>query len=383
MANKQGDETLPKSGDTLGPGTSANSTLVEISGILKDGFKDVTDKLLTVNKNVCMVNSNMDSLNKNMNFRFKKVMDKFDENVDCESQVSEMESVARSSPVRERARKRPHDYSESEGEIFSSDEEQPPPKKRGLLTQLAKDLLLDESVGDPVGEEVADYIKAAFKRDIQYEELKKRCKDFPRPSNLEEFSTPKINEVIWGKLPQSVRDRDRGWQNNHITFMSIMSGVSRVVEILGDQDPEVPWIKDCVTGLAGAITLSSALSKNWHKSRREDLKTALPPDFKRLASKDVPPSPEWLFGNDLEGSIKIVEGQNRLAKKMEVKKSKPATSESQSDTYKKSRRGGKRFNNFKKKDNKQNYKNRRDDRDDHDDRKDSRKDFQKKGTSRY
>ena len=360
------------------------STLLNISEILKEGFKDLNDKLLTVNKNVVTVNANMDNLGANMNSKFKSVLQEIEENKTADSASEKAESVV-SEISRKSEKRRHHDISRSEGEWSSEEEEETPPKRKGLLTQLAQDLLLDDSVGPPVGEEVATYIESAFKKDFTLEELKKKCKAFPRPSNVTNIATPKINEVFWGKLPQSVRDRDRAWQNNHINFMSVMTGTAKVVEILSEQDQDVRWIKDCLTGLAEVLTLSTALSKNWTKSRREDIKLSLPPDFKRLASKDVPASPEFLFGNDLEGSIKVVEGQNRLAKKMETKKSKPSTSTEQpNDHYKKARRGRKRrFNNRGKND--RSYKNNRDDRDDRDDtRKETyKKDFRGKSTSRY
>ena len=376
----EGDKPAEKKDDGAQQPNVVN-TLVNISDILKEGFKDLNDKLLTVNKNVVTVNSNMDSLNSNMNSKFKSVLSEIEE-AKVNDTASEMGEFIVS--LQSTGKRSYHDMSRSEGE-WSSEEEERPPKRKSILSQLAQDLVLDDSMGPPIHEEVANYIESAFKKDFTLEDLKKKCKALPRPSNIANFETPRINEVIWGKLPQFVRDRDRGWQNNHINFMSVVTGTARVVEILSDQDQDIPWVKDCLTGLAEVLTLSTTLSKNWTKSRREDIKTSLPPDFKRLASKDVPPSPEWLFGNDLEGSIKVVEGQNRLAKKMETKKGKPSTSnDQQTDNYKKSRRGGKRRFNSRKKDDRS-YRGNRDDRDDKDDnKKDSyKKDFQRKGTSRY
>ena len=68
----------------------------------------------------------------------------------------------------------------------------------------------------------------------------------------------------------------------------MMTAVSRVTEILAVQDKSVPWISEAMGGLADALALGATLSMDWTKSRRKDLRSALPDDFQCLASEDLP-----------------------------------------------------------------------------------------------
>ena len=211
--------------------------------------------------------------------------------------------------------------------------------------------------------------------------LRDKKKLYVKPANVECMTAPRINEVIWGKLPQTIRDRDRVWQVHQSTLLAATTAMAKVAGIMGTQDKEIPWVKEVMTGVADALAITTSLNKNWTKTRRNYLKSSLPDDFKRLASDDVPASTKWLFGDDLEGSIKVVEGQNRLAKKMEPRvQDKKFNENNKPNHHKKSRRGG------RKRGGKRNDYNDREktrtEKSNHDDRRDKR-DFQKKGTSRY
>ena len=250
-----------------------------------------------------------------------------------------------------------------------------------ILSSHSKALDDDSSVGPPLMDPVADFINKAFSKTHKAEDIKKKRAKYPRPVNADCLATPRINEAIFLKLPATVKNRDRAWQENHDTFLSAITALARVSDLLrANEEGGAPWIREGLSIAADSLSLCASLHSEWTKARREDLKLSLPEDFRRLASKDVPPSKSQLFGDDLEASIKAVESHNRLARKMEVPSGKAKGGPNK--PHKESNGNGRSRSKRRKRFFKKRY--HRDDSDDNQSdrrRKSSKRDFRKKGNN--
>ena len=357
----------------------ALSALKQIGSILKNGFTGMENQMTTLRKSVKNVNSNIVNLSSNMDGAFKDLHETLEEG-NSESEDEEVRSDQASVNGRVDNGDAGHAASLC-GDGLSANL----PATGGasadqdsVLDSRSKELEIDNSVGPPLLDPVAAFISKAFSKTPKVEEIKKKKALYPRPANVECLATPRINEPIFLKLPSTFKNRDRVWQENHGTFLSVVTAFSRVADLLrANEIGGAPWIREALSISADAFTMCASLNADWGKARREDIKPALPDDFKRLASNDVPASKSQLFGDDLEASIKAVEIHNRLSKKMDTTVAKPKPPANKFDNSDRRNRSRKRKKFFKKRPLRDEDSDGEQDR-----RRGKRKDFRKKGNSR-
>ena len=296
---------------TAAPKKGVLEALGDIGSILTTGFTAVGTRIAKMGNKVGVMNNNMVLMSKNMDLNFQELMknqppDQWDSDSD-EHDSSDADSDPLGESVTAKGSKRKH----PEGDVSANEDEE-----NGLLDSLVKDLESDSSVGLPLQEPVANFVNATFKKPLSKEEVKAKRLKFTKPANTTGFNTPKVNEAIWSKLPAGVKARDRAWQANHATFLNAVTAMARTADVLRAHEKEGPWVKEALGLSADAISICATLSADWTKTRRDDIRPVLPEDFKRLASAEIPPSASYIFGDDLEASIKSLESHNRLAKKM-------------------------------------------------------------------
>ena len=326
--------------------------LNDISLILKEGFKSLRTE-------VGDVSTGIKNLEGKMNDKFEALVETYDS-----GDESMAESVAGVDAVMDRQ----GDHALSDGEIV---ENQSP-----VLSATLKELALDESIGDPVKENVASFVKTAFENPVKGENAKKFKDRLSLPSNVDCLCVPRVNEPIFIKLSTTAKNKDRAIQDSQVTFMKVVAALVRVTDLLTEHENEGEWVRKSIQFSADAITLTAALQEDWLKARREDIKPSLPDDFKRLATVAVPLTAKNLFGDDLEGSIKSVENTNKLAKKMEpTKKTNYAQGNQKKQVYKKKKHFYNNKNNNKGGNNNNNNNNKGGN-----DYKNNKKDFQKRGS---
>ena len=332
----------PPQGDML-------SVLTGISGILKDGFQSLNNKVTKVGDNIDKMEENLSNKLEDLTHDQQPQADS-----DMESEFSGFESNDEESGKRKR--QDDHHVSEEEGEIVTSE----------VLQEASNALDSDDLVGGPVKEHVAAFVKKAFEKPIKGDMVKNYKEKFPTPSNIDCLDVPILNEPIYLKLSSTAKNEDRAIQANQAIFMKVVGALVKITDVLADHEKEGAWVKEAMKMGTDGITLAAALKKEWLKARRDDVKPALPEDFKSLASAKVPLSAKNLFGDDLEGSIKSVENTNKIAKKMENKKTKPPTNQKSSykGPYKKKRKynnnNNNKSNNNSKSDNNKGYKDKKD-----------------------
>ena len=338
----------PKQADML-------SVLTGISGILQSGFD-------SLNKKVATVSNNIESMEDTMVKRFDGLTE-----VSEPEEESEDDTPPPPPPPRnrekgdKRKRQEDHDVSEEEGEIPSE-----------VLAEASNALDSDDTIGPAIKDHVAAFVKKAFEKPPKGDGIKKIKDKFPIPSNVDCLGVPRVNEPIFLKLSTTAKNEDKAIQNNQAVFMKVVTAMVKITDVLADHEKEGEWVKDIMKVSIEAITLSAALKRDWLKSRRDDIKPALPEDFKRLASVQVPLSANDLFGDDLEGSIKSVENTNKIAKKMDSTKKVQNNNNNNNNSK----------SNYKGKKKRRYYNNNNNNKSDNNEKKKGKdkKDFQKRGS---
>ena len=303
-----GSAGLP--GAQAGQSNDMLTVLTGISTILQKGFDSLKSE-------VSQVSDGLDRLEDNMSKRFDELEDPQDEEDDQEVAAvpAVPDSPKQPDQLASKKRKRQEDHDLSDGEIVEVQSE--------VLSEASNALDVDDSVGPPVKDHVAAFVKKAFTKPPKEDGLKRLKDKFPAPSNIDCLDVPRANEPIYIKLSATAKNKDKAIQDNQAIFMRVVCAMVHITDTLAEHEKEGEWIKDIMKVSTDAITLAASLKEDWLKARRDDIKPALPDDFKRLAAVNVPLNSKNLFGDDLEGSIKTVENTNKIAKKMDSGKKKP------------------------------------------------------------
>lgn len=162
-----------------------------------------------------------------------------------------------------------------------------------------------------------------------------------RPGNVPALQTPALQDCIWRKLPDNIRGKDKWDKLTQSNLMLIWRELAETINILGPHEGEHPWVTDVIEKLLDIFGLAGYVNSfNFVNHRREALRPGLPAEYKRLAGDGFPPSPEWLFGDELGESVEKITKENKLAEKIFQK----PKSKSQSQPSFPSKKGGSRPN---------------------------------------
>ena len=341
------------------------TVLTGISTILQKGFENLNSKVADVNKGLSNLENNM--------------VNRFDDLVTDQVDEESMEDGAAGGddvvadpppPPRDNKRKRQEDHDLSDGELEEIQSE--------VLNEASNALDEDDSVGPPVKDFVAAFVKKAFSKPLKGDSVKKFKDKFPAPSNIACLDVPRANEPIYIKLSATAKNKDRAIQDNQAIFMRVVTALVKVTDVLSEHEKEGQWVKDTMKMSTDAITLAASLKNDWLKARRDDIKPSLPNDFKRLASVDVPLDAKNLFGDDLEGSIKSVENTNKIANKMDGGKKPYVVNNNNNNKPNNQQKSS--YNNKYNGKKKRFYSNKNNNKDRNNRKDDDKKDFHKKGS---
>lgn len=99
--------------------------------------------------------------------------------------------------------------------------------------------------------------------------------------------------------------------------MMVWWDIVAVVNDLGKHEEDAPWVSEIIDSLLDTISAAGFINQfNLTAHRREIIKPALPEEYKRLAEDSYPPSPDWLFGEDLGEAVEKISKENKLTEKI-------------------------------------------------------------------
>ena len=66
-----------------------------------------------------------------------------------------------------------------------------------VLSDIALDLKVKELTGEPINEGLASIVLSLLKEKLPDEKVQKKLGQYPRPQNVEDLKTPRVNPLIW------------------------------------------------------------------------------------------------------------------------------------------------------------------------------------------
>jgi len=182
-----------------------------------------------------------------------------------------------------------------------------------LLVAIAQDLDVREKTGSAISDHLAGILMSLLKDKLADDKIQSRIEKYPRPSNVEELRTPRVNHLIWNQLPAQVRTQDSKMQKSQNALVASLVAMSRATELVLK---ESKGNKELVTCMTDAIALAVQGCHDMNYTRRQAMEKELNKDYAALCnSSTVDASSEFLFG-DLSKLAKDIMNANKLTKKV-------------------------------------------------------------------
>ncbi|KAK7469507.1 hypothetical protein BaRGS_00036486 [Batillaria attramentaria] len=189
-----------------------------------------------------------------------------------------------------------------------------------LLDELDRDLDDQEVTGAPVAESLAKLANNRFQSSMSVDKVKERMEKYPRPTNCTALVTPEVNKEIWKNLGKSVQSADIKLQHTQKAIvkagMALMHSTQSLLRAQrGPGEASREEIKKAIAQNADAVALLGHASHELSLFRRINIRPSLEQSYMGLCSDKVPVT-NYLFGDDLAGSMKEVQETNKLCAKV-------------------------------------------------------------------
>ena len=90
-----------------------------------------------------------------------------------------------------------------------------------LLNELAQELTVSEKTSPPLRENLAAIFNNLLSEKMGDEKLKAKLDKYPRPENVKELRTPKVNPSIWSQLSTTMKAQDVRSQKVQNTLIAL------------------------------------------------------------------------------------------------------------------------------------------------------------------
>lgn len=188
-----------------------------------------------------------------------------------------------------------------------------PKSTSDVLTDIALDLKINEPTGEPVDEGLAGIVQSLLKEKLPEEKFQKKIGQYPRPQNVENLKTPRVNPLIWSQLSAQIRTHDSKSQKIQSALVGSIAATIKATDLaLKQQQPD----KEIVTALTDSVALALQSFHDMNVTRRLAMKNDLHQDYASLCSSTTLEAPsEYLFG-DLSKLTRDIADANKLAKRV-------------------------------------------------------------------
>jgi len=184
-----------------------------------------------------------------------------------------------------------------------------------MFESLADEVSSPDSVGPDVRPSLAALTDRLLNLKISDAVVKNKRDLYPRPSNVEFVNAPKINKPMWESLHHATKIKDSVLQNIQKDFLISAVPTMKVMEKIFDARDDMGSLDatELIDLLKDNFVFLGCANVGMIKLRRENIKRVLPRNMQGLCSDQVEHSSTYLFGDDLNASIKEVSELHKIS----------------------------------------------------------------------
>lgn len=189
--------------------------------------------------------------------------------------------------------------------------------RNNLLSSIAQDLTVCEQTGSAVHTDLASIVTGLLKDKLPEEKVQTKLNKYPRPENIENLRTPRVNPLIWNHISAQARSTDVKYQKLQQSLVGAISAMTHAANHAIQNNSD----KTLITALTDGIAMATQGQHDLNQTRRLAMKKDLHQDLAALCNTTIQ-SGEFLFG-DLSKLTKDITETNKLTKKV---RSSPSSS---------------------------------------------------------
>ena len=182
-----------------------------------------------------------------------------------------------------------------------------------LLRELADELdQTEENVStDLTSESLTRVINKSFGQGLKGKKYDDLIEKIARPANALGLRSVKVNTLIWNLLQRPTRSMDEKFQTIQTSMAKAGINIARMVEMIASPH-RLKHIDEEITLGTNALAVLGHGFHNLCLRRRELFKTEVDVRYANLCTADIPHT-AWLFGDDLQETIKKIGADNQTA----------------------------------------------------------------------
>ena len=178
-----------------------------------------------------------------------------------------------------------------------------------LLSSIAQDLTVSKKAGTAVQKDLANIVTSLFKEQLPDDKVQAKIEKYPRPENIENLKTPRVNPLIWNNISASAISVDVKYQETQQILLAAISAMVYATDhaVLNHCD------KTLITPLSDGIAMVTQCQHELSHTQKLAMKKELNADLAALCN--TAKLGEFLFG-DLSQLSKDITETNKLTKKV-------------------------------------------------------------------
>ena len=191
--------------------------------------------------------------------------------------------------------------------------------------ELTKLFQSKEEFGPEVSSHIACAAKIFWTSSLSDQDIQDRISNAKPPSNCRFLKVKQCNKPIFVHAAPNVRTNDCLYQDTqqaHCALTSLILKATGEIRQLKTKDKSLAGpIATISETLKDCLLMAGEINQRMNKLRRVQFKPSIPSHLKDLAN-NPDESAEWLFGDNLEESLKTIKSQNALKEEFAKKDNK-------------------------------------------------------------
>ena len=198
----------------------------------------------------------------------------------------------------------------------ANNDAQPSTSGTDILRSVEQTFDTDEKTGEGVEDDLARLVCGKFNEKQAAKAIQQRVDSLPRPDNCSALMVPRVNSVIWKRLPDALQKRDLAGAATQRQIVKATVAVTQLAnDLLREQNSGKSGMShsDRVKCCTNAIALLGASSRDVSLSRRWNLRNHIGSLYRFCEDTDTLPITDQLFGSDLSASFRQAREMDKLS----------------------------------------------------------------------
>ena len=205
------------------------------------------------------------------------------------------------------------DDSDREVTAMLGEDEQNGDASDKLLQEIEEEYSNDDKSGPDVNVHLANLVNKRFAGKLKEAKLKEKFELYVRPGNCDKLKVPLVNHELWGKLRPPVKSQDLRLANVQQTIVKATVALTEATDQITKVKGNIEGKQKIISSLTDSLALLGHATYDLSLRRRDIMRPSINKELRALCSQQIPVT-EFLFGDDVQGSLKTIKECNNIGR---------------------------------------------------------------------